>query len=443
MSKKKENQKEEKNESSTVGGGAVKGFMGPFATTKRKRNNPNKPYGEEKIFENSVIYSLLEGENIKTKSIFNHPSSLYHSPKFVNWLKSNSNVQRDLKNRYKDKFLGMIDSIDATFSYQPQKWNNDPQTFLDWYVGSKFEKEDLDWFDSQEANEVVRKRGNRWVIFDDETDVEMGSYPKRKDAWERQRQIRRSDQARKKQKDAERERQRRAGRPEVEKKPGIKRPKGTIAKKAKKEYIDRIKRVLKENFIRYIFEQPETDQKSQMWNKFVESLSNETLMSDQKLKNILIKSVKAESSILEKAFGALEKVLKGTGNFDVIEKKKGKDPKDNETKVFFKIKMNEAEKAMPFAIKIENGRPLIHIPDQTRQELNMLASPDSKTLTGELIHIQETIFNTMEDVINIFAKRDNYLKKLEDEIDKLITNMNPLQIAMVKFLIKNKYRDIK
>lgn len=35
--------------------------------------------------------------------------------------------------------------------------------------------------------EVVRKRGNQWVLFDDHTGVELGTFKNRKAAWENQR----------------------------------------------------------------------------------------------------------------------------------------------------------------------------------------------------------------------------------------------------------------
>jgi len=296
-------------------------------------------------------------------------------------------------------------------------------------------------------NEVVRKRGNTWVIFDDETDVELGSFPQRNKAWERQRQIRRSQLARRKAKAAERQRQARAGRPEVEKKPGIKRAKGSIAanKRKKEESIDYLKgifkEVLKENFLRYVFEQPQNDQKTLMWDKFIENLSNETLMSDQKLKNILKNLIASESKLLDGAYKQLESVLNKTGNFRV--KSPQKKNENSELVLTFNVEMKEAKKTLPVSIRVESGRPLVHLPDDTRNELNSMGSPDSKLLNGELVHVQETIFNKMDDVVKIAEKRDNYLMRMEQEIDKLITDMSPLQISMVKFLIKTKYRGIK
>jgi hypothetical protein len=37
------------------------------------------------------------------------------------------------------------------------------------------------------VHEVVRKRGDRWVLYDDHTGVEIGSYKNRKAAWDQQR----------------------------------------------------------------------------------------------------------------------------------------------------------------------------------------------------------------------------------------------------------------
>jgi hypothetical protein len=48
-----------------------------------------------------------------------HPSSLYHAPKLVDWIKKNPKVLDYLKKNYKDDVLGMIDGMDARFAYQP------------------------------------------------------------------------------------------------------------------------------------------------------------------------------------------------------------------------------------------------------------------------------------------------------------------------------------
>lgn len=286
--------------------------------------------------------------------------------------------------------------------------------------------------------------GNKWVIFDDETEREVGSYPDRKTAWDKQRLLRRSKESTKKQSEAERERQRKAGKAKVEKKPGIKRSKGTLA--IKKEHLDFVKRiatqVLKENFLNYVFEQPQTDKAAQMWDNFIENLPDETIMSDPKLKNTLISLAKSESKVLQKAMKEVQSVLAASG-FKVKAANLQKDPQTQEMKMMFSVTLKENGKTLPFSLKIENGRPLVVIPDETRNILNTLNNNESKLIRSELIHSQETILDNMDDLVNLADKRNKYLHKVEEDIDKWITQLNPLQISMLRFSLKNKYKGIK
>ena len=197
---------------------------------------------------------------------------------------------------------------------------------------------------------------------------------------------------------------------------------------------------MKENFLKYVFEQPEQDQKTQIWEKFVEGLSKETLMSDPKLKSILIKLVKSEAQILNKAADAVESILNKAGGFKAGNRKIKND--GEEVMVNLTINMVDAKKAIPAAIRIENGRPLIFLPDNSREELNDMGSPESKRLSGELMHIQETVLNKMDDILKASANRDKFLEKMESETHKFITDMSPLQIAMVKFILKLKYKGV-
>lgn len=167
------------------------------------------------------------------------------------------------------------------------------------------------------------------------------------------------------------------------------------------------------------------------------------LDSDPKLRSIMGDLAKSKVKLLDKACKELNRVLGQSGDYELKDKKFKTDNQKGTIELYFSIILKDSGKTFPFSINIVNDRPMIQIPNQTKQELNAMDNPEGKSLRAELIHIQETIFENMEDAIQAAQKRDKYLRALEDEVDGAINNMNPLEIEMNKFLIKNKYKGIK
>jgi hypothetical protein len=172
-------------------------------------------------------------------------------------------------------------------------------------------------------------------------------------------------------------------------------------------------------------------------------LPKDILESDPKLRNILADLAKTKIRLLDKSYKELSKVLGQTGDFEVKDKKFETDDTKEKINLNFSVKLKDSNKSYPFSIEIENNRPLITIPPQTRDELNNMNTPESKTLRSELIHIQETILDNFDDVVKSSTKRDNYLKTLEKKVDDSIGELNPLETSMAKFLMRIKYKNVK
>jgi len=385
--KKKEKEEEDIKEASVVGG--IKGFSQPFGLSKRKnasggskKNNVSKPFGESELFENALIQFLL------------------------------NNIEEE-----------------------------------------------------EELPEVVRKVGSQWHIFDDETEVEKGSFPTRSQAWEKQRQYRRSQQANILRKQREKERKRRAGAPEVEKKPGIKRSPGSVAVKKhrlppKKRYTgadfhrpisgqqrkenkqEFLKRIFKESFVSYIFEQQPKDEQTLMWDKFVKHLSSETVMSDPKFKDLLSKMASVETKLLSKASSEVKNALNNEQSFEVKQTKAEKDPETKQVKHILDVHLKDNNKVYKISIKVENGRPLIHIPDAANTEMNQMANDEIKLFKGVLIYLQESVLDQMNDVMVAAEKRDKYNELLSKIEERLILTEETLDQKM-KFSLATVSNKVK
>lgn len=344
--------------------------------------------------------------------------------------------------------VGGTKGFSAPFGAEKKKKKSDPnQPFV--YRGktpASFEESVIRLaLDEDEIPEVVKKRGEHWVFYDDDTGVQLGSFSDREKAWDMQRAKRR---AQKHKRELERQRKKvtvKGVEKEVSPKPKTKsyyQERPPIKLKTKKEAVQYLDKILKENFLSYVFEQTPTSNDAIIWDKFLERLSKETILSDPKLKGILEKSVKSEAILLKKSLDELKKILEGAGSFEVKTSKMEKDPKSGKIENSFDVHMKDNSKTLPFGIRLENGRPLIFIPDASRSALNSMGNDESKLLRAELMHAQETVLDNMMEVVNVNDKRNKYLRGVEKKVDKTISGMNLLEMAVLKYLIRNKYKGI-
>jgi hypothetical protein len=453
-----------------------------------------------------------------TDTLQQHPSNLYHAPKLIDWIKKNPKVLDYLKKHYKDDVLGMIDGMDARFAYQPQKWNNDPEKFVTWYFSSGTDKQDheeamkefgklkkeasvcagvkgflgggpemvrrknedsavpfqqdsmnsADLFqkmiamgilDDEDVEETVRKRGNQWVLYDDETDTVKSAYLDRDTAWDKQRIMRHHQDSAKKAKKSEKERQHvgvpRVDTPEKAKKskeapksqkaPEPKKDKPKSKPQTRKEafYNDMFSPITEGSMVSYVFENTPMSEESVTWESFIDKLSKQTVMSDPKLNKILHFIAKSELLCLRHAAETVKKSLEGSGHFEVaVANKIDRDQATNDFKLDFVVNMKDNNKKVKFCIKLDNNRPLLGWED-AKQTLDQLGNEESKLLRAELIHIQETTFKQTEDITSAIEKRDSYLKSMEQKFDKFLNTMGPLEMAMLKYLLKDKYKGVR
>ncbi|KKQ98806.1 MAG: hypothetical protein UT24_C0036G0004 [Candidatus Woesebacteria bacterium GW2011_GWB1_39_12] len=301
----------------------------------------------------------------------------------------------------------------------------------------------LSALNNQDISEVVQKIGNRWVVVDDKTGARRGSYDSREKAWEKQRMLRKQAKQERKSHSAKKFKAKKAHTaPKPHTAPHAKKaPKPRVSKEQiLRQVKDVFASVLKEaSMISYVFQQPSISEESMMWERFISRLSQETVMSDPKLKLVLNSIAKTEAKVLGSAVNSIAGLLGETGAFSVD--KKGVDQDENGDVVMsFDVNMNESGKRLPFAVKLENGRPLILFPEETRRTLNSMGTDESKLLRAETMHIQETVLDNMHDVVEATKNRDNYLKNMQEKITKTVDSMGPLEVALLKYLLKGQNR---
>ncbi len=273
-------------------------------------------------------------------------------------------------------------------------------------------------------NETVKKRGSTWVLYDDKTGVEIGSYRDRKTAWAKQRLKRNQDKIKRMQQQATRKRKKK--------------------QKAKKESLITAlaHMLLNENSLNYSFENQPIGMDNVIWDDFVNKVTPETLHSDPKLKSILDEMQQSKVKVLKKAFDKIRIILEKTKHFEVVDVKATRDPY-GQPAAEFTVKMLGNNAAVCLGLEIHNGRPLVCLPEETKQQLNSICNDESKLLRAELMHVQETEFDNMNDTIAVAKRRDKYLNSVMKELDKHVGGMVPMQIALLKNLLKAKYKGMK
>ena len=295
--------------------------------------------------------------------------------------------------------------------------------------------------------EVVRKKGTLFVHFDDDDGHEIASYRDRKSAWEHQRNYRKrkalEKEGGKKKKEKEKEHEKITKQLFGKKKRAVPVAGGIAAKK--EELVRMFTKILgegtlRENVLSYVFEQPSNTDVLE-WDNFLKSLSKDAIMADPKLKTVIVNLMKSEARILNKSMNIIKSRLQKAG-FDVPKSKVSADNNIGRLRGEFFVVLPEAKKTLSFGLRIENGRSLIFIPNETKQILNTLGTPESKAIRAELIYTQENDLDAMDDVVNATAKRDKYFSGLEKDLDKIMTDLSPVELAVIRKLLKTKFKNV-
>ena len=224
--------------------------------------------------------------------------------------------------------------------------------------------------------EVVRKKGSLFVMYDDNTGAEVAAYKDRDTAWEKQRAYRKrkdlEKDTKKKKKKKEKEHEKVTQQLFGKKKKAVPVPGGNVKKEELVRMFQKIlsEGTLRENVLEYVFENP-SNQDVLEWDNFLKSLSKQTIIGDDKLKKIIGNLMKSEVRIINKSMSIVRDSLKKAG-FNVTKSKVSASPTNGRIRGEFYVTMGEDDKALPFGLRIENGRSLIFISDEAKQQLNTI-----------------------------------------------------------------------
>lgn len=148
----------------------------------------------------------------------------------------------------------------------------------------------------------------------------------------------------------------------------------------------------------------------------------------------------AEARVLASSVMEIKKVLESSGGFLVERKSADQDPDTGDVRMPFVVTFSEGIEPLLFAVKLEGGKPNILFPEASRQVLNNMLTKESKLLRAELMHIQETVLDKFEEVLEAAQQRDIYLDSVQTRLNEMLNSLSLVETAIMKNLVRNKLK---
>jgi hypothetical protein len=175
------------------------------------------------------------------------------------------------------------------------------------------------------------------------------------------------------------------------------------------------------------------------WDEYITRFSKDSIKKDSKLAN-LSKNIETKTKqVLDKALGFVQKSVKK----GVKIKSQGykKDEARGKSYMPFSAFVGNVEIG-PLYLYIHNGIPKLEISDEAKVGMTKADPEAVKNFRAELLMIQEKTLDHMEDLVKAIDSRDSYLSKIEQEVDKTLAELSPLQLNLLKKLVGEKYRKV-
>ena len=219
----------------------------------------------------------------------------------------------------------------------------------------------------------------------------------------------------------------------AEKERDARKEKGTAEpdkEKAKAEALTLIARLVREAVYT-------EDSEPSRWDEELPRLSKQAISGDPRLQGIQKNIEKRATETLQAAFAALSKSV----DRKKVKLKAGQVSRsaDGSPVLTFSATMGNVA-VEPIAISLENGRPRVELSPQAKAALTKADPADSRLFRADLVQAQERALDGMDQAASAVASRDRYLDKVESDVDRYVSTLNPLQLSMLKNLLTRKYR---
>lgn len=180
------------------------------------------------------------------------------------------------------------------------------------------------------------------------------------------------------------------------------------------------------------------DAQGSEWDEFIKKMSDRAMSGDKGFQRVMGK-IDAE---LNKTLGqSLKIVQKQLGANAKVKPMGTKRTDDGRTYVAFKVVADTADVG-PIYVYSDNGIPRIELSDEAKSAFAKVAPGTVTAVRGALSTAQDALEN-QGGLRDLISQRDEYLGKLQAQVDKMVSGMSPVQVAILKQLLIKKYRGTK
>lgn len=172
------------------------------------------------------------------------------------------------------------------------------------------------------------------------------------------------------------------------------------------------------------------------WDNHISRMPKQAIAGDKKFQNFQKNIEKRTAGVLEDAFKTIAKAVKKKvklKNFGLKKSSEGK------SYLAFGATLGGVN-VEPIYIYVEAGIPKIEMSEASKGALTKADRDQAKAFRAELVTVQEHVLDDVDDLVKAIENRDKYLSKLEVETDKIVGGMSPLQRALLKKVLVQKYK---
>jgi hypothetical protein len=174
------------------------------------------------------------------------------------------------------------------------------------------------------------------------------------------------------------------------------------------------------------------------WDEYIKKLSGRALQSDKNFQRHQKNIESATQGLIKSTMRRIAKSLKGA------KLQAGQVKKHDDGRSYLPFGIDGGGVSIsPVYLYIDKGTPRVEMSDSAKANMTKAPPELVKLIKAELSMVQEDAgVDPMNPVTQATAKRDQYLSKVERQVDHMIANMSPTQLTILKNLLVKKYRKL-
>lgn len=174
------------------------------------------------------------------------------------------------------------------------------------------------------------------------------------------------------------------------------------------------------------------------WDEFVKKVSDKSLKGDKGFQRVMGKMDQETQTVLGKSLKMIQREIGASARVKPLGTKKHM---DGRTYTAFKLETEDASLG-PIYIYSHNGVPRIEMSDEAKGGISKVEPATAKAIRAALSAAQDALEN-VGNLKGLVGERDAYLQNMENQLDKQISSMSPVQLSMLKRLLVKKFRGTK